>query len=439
MKNKNLMYISAESVSEGHCDKLLDCAGSTLLDNYIAFDPYSQVGIDALAVGNKFFIGGEVRSLAFDDIDAEQIVRNTIAKSGYTERNIPLNDVDADVNILIQPQSPEINHGVVDHDNNEIGAGDQGTIWAGAVKDAPGDIPLAFFIANNILLELKNIRNNEPGIMDYLRPDAKSQVTIGYDDSGEPVEISNIVVSTSHSHFLDNDDEMLAVIRRDIKNVVIPRVKNKLSENIQKLFNDEIEYLINPSGTFTIYGSISDSAEIGRKCVVDICSGGTIIKGNDKKAAIITLNFGGGCILAKNPTKSDMSAVLMARYVSKNAINAGISDAMNIEVSYAIGHTKPVNVLVNTFGTSHISLNDREISNKLTELFDFTPYGIIKTLNLNQPIYEECGTYGIFGRKNEIVHKKFTDRCGNVKEMDVELFTWEKLDAVDKIKEAFNL
>ena len=275
--------------------------------------------------------------------------------------------------------------------------------------------------------------------MDYLRPDAKSQVTIGYDDSGEPVEISNIVVSTSHSRFLDNDDEMLAVIRRDIKNVVIPRVKNKLSENIQKLFNDEIEYLINPSGTFTIYGSISDSAEIGRKCVVDICSGGTIIKGNDKKAAIITLNFGGGCILSKNPTKNDMSAVLMARYISKNAINAGISDAMNIEVSYAIGHTKPVNVLVNTFGTSHISLNDREIGNKLTELFDFTPYGIIKTLNLNQPIYEECGTYGIFGRKNEIVHKKFTDRCGNVKEMNVELFTWEKLDAVDKIKEAFDL
>ena len=425
---KKFVRFSAESVSSSHADKCCDCIGNIIQDNLLAFDPKSRVAIEGMITGNKLFLGGEVKTTA--KVDYIKIARDTITKIGY-------NGDEFEIQEFIHGQSIDIDNGVTKEREEDEGASDQGTVWGTSVIDTPSNIPLAFSIANRILLELKRLRTNEPELMPYLKPDAKAQCTIAYGET-KPEFIDTIVISTSHTRFDDDDERMLAKLRVDVRNIIMPRVIAMFPESIQKLFTEETRYLINPAGNFICDFSYADSGEISRKIVVDMAGSGTVgyVNGKIKN---IPISHGGGGHSCKS-YKIDCSGPLMARYISKNCIHAGLCDYMSIQLSYAIGFRDPVSVFVNTYDSCHIpGLTDAEIAEKISEIFDLSTYGIITTLNLRQPMYEECSAYGWIGRTNKVVHKKFTDADGNVKEMDVELFTWEKLDAVDKIKEAFNL
>ena len=427
-KKRNLTRYSVENVSSAHPDKAMDCIANTIQDTLLAFDPKSRIAIEGLITGNKVFLGGEVKTTA--KVDYIKIARDTITKIGY-------NGDDFEIQEFIHGQSIDIDNGVTKEREEDEGASDQGTVWGYAVADVPSSIPLAYSIANRILLELKKIRTNEPELMPYLKADAKAQCTIAYGET-KPEYIDTIVISTSHNRFDDDDERMMSKLRSDVRNIVMPRVMNYFSEDTQRLFTDQTRYLINPANLFICDFSQADSSEVGRKIVCDACGPGTVgyVNGKIKN---IPLPVGGGNFNGKS-YKLDCSGPLMARYISKNCIHAGLCDYMSIELSYAIGFRDPVSVFVNTYDSCHIpGLTDAEIAEKIEEIFDLSTYGIVSTLNLRQPMYEECSAYGWFGRTNKVVHKKFTDADGNIKEMDVELFTWEKLDAVDKIKEAFGL
>lgn len=427
-KKRNLTRYSVENVSSAHPDKAMDCIANTIQDTLLAFDPKSRIAIEGLITGNKVFLGGEVKTTA--KVNYIKIARDTITKIGY-------NGDDFEIQEFIHGQSIDIDNGVTKEREEDEGASDQGTVWGYAVADVPSSIPLAYSIANRILLELKKIRTNEPELMPYLKADAKAQCTIAYGET-KPEYIDTIVISTSHNRFDDDDERMMSKLRSDVRNIVMPRVMNYFSEDTQRLFTDQTRYLINPANLFICDFSQADSSEVGRKIVCDACGPGTVgyVNGKIKN---IPLPVGGGNFNGKS-YKLDCSGPLMARYISKNCIHAGLCDYMSIELSYAIGFRDPVSVFVNTYDSCHIpGLTDAEIAAKIEEIFDLSTYGIVSTLNLRQPMYEECSAYGWFGRTNKVVHKKFTDADGNVKEMDVELFTWEKLDVVDKIKEAFSL
>ena len=425
---ENLVKFTVEQCASGHPDRAMDAIANSIQDALIAFDPKSRVAIEGLITGNKIFLGGEVKTTA--KVDYIKIARDTITKIGYNGNEFEIQE-------FIHGQSIDIDNGVTKEREEDEGASDQGTVWGYAVADVPSSVPLAHSIANRILLELKRIRTKEPELIPYLKADAKAQCTIAYGEHA-PEYIDTIVVSTSHTRFDDDDDHMLSKLREDIRTIVIPRAMAHFSENIQKLFTDKTRYLINPANLFICQFSDADSSEVGRKIVCDACGSGTVGYVNNK-IKNIPLPVGGGNENGKG-SKLDCSGPLIARYISKNCLHAGLCDYMSIQLSYAIGFKEPVSVFVNTYDSCHIpGLTDAEIADKISELFDLSTYGIVTTLNLQQPMYEECSAYGWFGRTNKIVHKKFEDADGNVKEMDVELFTWEKLDAVDKIKEAFGL
>ena len=425
---KNLVKFTVENVASGHPDAAMDHVANLIQDTLLAFDPKSRVAIEGLITGNKVFIGGEVKTTA--KVDYIKIVRDAITKIGY-------NGDDFEIQEFIHTQSIDIDNGVTKEREEDEGASDQGTPQAYSVADVPNGIPLAYSISNRILLELKRIRTKEPELMPYLKADAKAQCTIAYGET-KPEYIDTIVISTSHTRFDDNDERMMAKLRADVRNIVMPRVLTHFSEETQKLFTEQTRYLINPANLFICDFSQADSSEVGRKIVCNACGPGTVGYVNGKIKSI-PLPVSGGNMNGKGP-KLDCSGPLMARYISNNCVHAGLCDYMSIQLSYAIGFRDPVSVFVNTYESCHIpGLSDADIAAKISEMFDLSTYGIVTTLNLRQPMYEECSAYGWFGRTNKVVHKKFTDADGNVKEMDVELFTWEKLDAVDKIKEAFNL
>lgn len=424
----NLVKFSVEQVASGHPDKAMDAIANTIQDNLLAFDPKSRVAIEGLITGNKVFLGGEVKTTA--KVDYVKIARDAITKIGY-------NGDEFEIQEFIHGQSIDIDNGVTKEREEDEGASDQGTVWGYAVSDVPASVPLAHSIADRILLELKRIRTQEPELMPYLKADAKSQCTIAYGENA-PEKIDTIVISTSHIRFDDDDERMMSKLRSDVINIVMPRVIAHFELDIQKLFKEDTRYLINPASCFICDFSKADSSEIGRKIVCDACGSGTVgyVNGKIKN---IPIPVGGGNMNGKS-YKLDCSGPLIARYISKNAIHAGLCDYMSIQLSYAIGFKEPVSVFVNTYESCHVpGLTDADIANKIGEIFDLSTYGIISTLKLRQPMYEECSAYGWFGRTNKVVHKSFIDADGNTKEMDVELFTWEKLDAVDKIKKAFNL
>lgn len=432
-RNPKHCYWSSEAVSEGHPDKVMDQIAGAILDAYMIGDKNAHVAVEGLFGGKQIIIGGEITSTS-EPFSIKEIVRKTLREIGYNDKEESFNDESAEISTIIRRQSPDINNGVSKDTIEESGAGDQGTVFGFAMKGTPDYIALSYDIANKILLELKNIRNNEPETMPYLRPDAKSQVTVEYDETGEAVRIDTIVVSTSHKDFAETDDEMLKTIRKDVKEIVIPRVKEKYPEEIRKLFDDEIVYHINPAGVFISAAAEADTSTVGRKIVVDQCGAGTVGSVNGKAVSIMT-PAGGGNYNGKDWTKSDVCAALMARYMSKNCVAAGIADYMSIELTYAIGVSKPVSVFVNTYGSAKNGLTDPEIATGLFKMFDLSIYGICKTLSLANPLYREAGAYGWFGRKPETVEKTVRYKDGSEKTVSVELFTWEILDKVDEIIE----
>lgn len=413
---------TSESVSEGHPDKVADQISDALIDNFMAFDPMSKVACETLVTTGQVVLAGEVKTTTY--LDVQSIARETIKKIGYTRSEYMFDANSCGILSAIHEQSADINQGVERANPEDQGAGDQGMMFGYATKETDNYMPLALDIAHKILQELSHIRRNEPELIGYLRPDAKSQVTIEYSDDNVPQRIDTIVVSTQHDVF-GSEEEMLKKIKNDIISIVIPRVKAKLRPEIQVLFNDNITYHINPTGIFVIGGPHGDTGLTGRKIIVDTYGG---------KGA-----HGGGAFSGKDPSKVDRSAAYATRHMAKNAVAAGLADEMLVQVSYAIGVAKPCGLFVDTYGTAKVKMTDGEIANKLSEIFDMRPYFIEQRLKLRNPMYSETAAYGHMGRKNEIVKKTFVGPDGRVIEKEVELFTWEKLDYVDKIKAAFGL
>ncbi|HNS42276.1 MAG TPA: methionine adenosyltransferase [Taishania sp.] len=413
---------TSESVSEGHPDKVADQISDALIDNFMAFDPTSKVACETLVTTGQVVLAGEVKTTTY--LDVQSIARETIKKIGYTRSEYMFDANSCGILSAIHEQSADINQGVERANPEDQGAGDQGMMFGYATKETDNYMPLALDIAHKILQELSHIRRNEPELIGYLRPDAKSQVTIEYSDDNVPQRIDTIVVSTQHDVF-GSEEEMLKKIKNDIISIVIPRVKAKLRPEIQGLFNDNITYHINPTGIFVIGGPHGDTGLTGRKIIVDTYGG---------KGA-----HGGGAFSGKDPSKVDRSAAYATRHMAKNAVAAGLADEMLVQVSYAIGVAKPCGLFVDTYGTAKVNMTDGEIANKLSEIFDMRPYFIEQRLKLRNPMYSETAAYGHMGRKNEIVKKTFVGPDGKVIEKEVELFTWEKLDYVDKIKAAFGL
>lgn len=410
---------TSESVSEGHPDKIADQISDALIDNFLAFDRNSKVACETLVTTGLTVLSGEVKSEAY--LDVQKIARNVINKIGYTKGEYMFDGNSCGVISTIHEQSPEINQGV-DRGNPELqGAGDQGMMFGYATNETENYMPLALDLSHKILLALAELRRENKEIK-YLRPDAKSQVTIEYSDENVPQRIVTIVISTQHDEFAD-DDTMQAQIRRDMIEILIPRVKSQLSPDIQKLFNDDITYHINPTGKFVIGGPHGDTGLTGRKIIVDTYGG---------KGA-----HGGGAFSGKDPSKVDRSAAYATRHIAKNMVAAGIADEMLVQVSYAIGVVEPIGIFVNTYGTAKVDMTDGEIAKKVSEIFDMRPYAIETRLKLRHPIYEETAAYGHMGKENKKVTKKFTSPEGNLLEVEVELFTWEKLDYVDDVKRAF--
>ena len=422
---------SSESVSEGHPDKVADQISDALLDQFLAYDPDAHCAIETFNTTGQVIIMGEVRSSQY--IDLQTIARKTINKIGYTKSEYQFDGNSCGVLSAIHEQSDDINRGVSREVDDDQGAGDQGMMFGYAVNETENYMPATLDLAHLIMRTLADIRK-EGKAMTYLRPDAKSQVTIEYSDDGVPQRIDTIVVSTQHDDFVkpsatktqeEADEEMLAKIKDDVINILIPRVKAQLGEKVLALFNDDIKYFVNPTGKFVIGGPHGDTGLTGRKIIVDTYGG---------KGA-----HGGGAFSGKDPSKVDRSAAYMTRYIAKNMVAAGVSDEMLVQLAYAIGVAEPVSVYVNTYGKSHVNLSDGEIAKKIEKMFDLRPRAIERQLKLRQPIYLETAAYGHMGRKNEVVEKTFTSRYHETKTMKVELFTWEKLDQVDRIKKEFGL
>ena len=412
---------TSESVSEGHPDKISDQISDALVDHFLAFDPQSKVACETLVTTGQVILAGEVKSRSY--LDVQQIARDVIKKIGYTKSEYMFEANSCGVLSAIHEQSPDINQGVDKTDPKLQGAGDQGMMFGYATDETGNYMPLALALSHNLLLELAALRreNNE---IKYLRPDAKSQVTIEYDDHNRPIKIDSIVISTQHDDF-DEEAKMLAKIKKDLISILIPRVKKKLIPEIQALFNDDIKYHINPTGKFVIGGPHGDAGLTGRKIIVDTYGG---------KGA-----HGGGAFSGKDPSKVDRSAAYATRHIAKNMVAAGVCKEALVQVSYAIGVVEPTNIYVNTYGSAQVDMKDGEIAKKISEIFDMTPYGIETRLKLRTPIYSESAAYGHMGRQPQKLTKTFKDGEGNEKSVEVETFTWEKLDYVDKIKEAFNL
>lgn len=424
---------SSESVSEGHPDKVADQISDALLDQFLAYDSQSHCAIETFNTTGQVIIMGEVRSKEY--IDLQTIARKTINKIGYTKSEYQFDGNSCGVLTAIHEQSDDINRGVSRQEEDEQGAGDQGMMFGYAVNETENYMPATLDLAHLIVRTLADIRK-EGKEMTYLRPDSKSQVTIEYSDNGVPLRIDTIVVSTQHDDFvkpaddtqeaqLKADEEMLGKIREDVLNILIPRVKAQLGEKVLALFNDDIKYYVNPTGKFVIGGPHGDTGLTGRKIIVDTYGG---------KGA-----HGGGAFSGKDPSKVDRSAAYAARYIAKNMVAAGVADEMLVQLAYAIGVAEPVSVYVDTYGKSHVDMSDGEIAKKIKEMFDLRPHAIERTLKLRQPMYLETAAYGHMGRKNEVVEKTFTSHYHETKTMKVELFTWEKLDQVDRIKKEFGL
>jgi S-adenosylmethionine synthetase len=421
---------TSESVSEGNPDKVADQISDALIDNFLAWDTDSKVACETLVTTGQVVLAGEVKTNTY--LDVQKITREVIRKIGYTKSEYMFEANSCGIISAIHDQSEDINQGVdrvvttssFEEKANAQGAGDQGMMFGYATRETENYMPLALDLAHKILQEMSFIRNNEPELISYLRPDAKSQVTIEYSDDNVPLRIETIVVSTQHDDF-DSEATMLAKIKSDIVNIVIPRVKAKLPASIQDLFTSDITFHINPTGKFVIGGPHGDTGLTGRKIIVDTYGG---------KGA-----HGGGAFSGKDPSKVDRSAAYATRHIAKNMVAAGLCDEVLVQVSYAIGVAKPCGLYVNTYGTSKSDLNDGAIASKIATIFDLRPYAIEQRLKLRNPIYSETAAYGHMGRKNEIVTKTFKAANGEEKQVEVELFTWEKLDFVEPIKAAFGL
>lgn len=414
---------SSESVSEGHPDKVADQISDALVDQFLAYDDRAHCAIESFVTTGQVVIMGEVRSNVY--IDLQTIARKTINQIGYNKSDYQFDGNSCGVLTAIHEQSDDINRGVSRADEEEQGAGDQGMMFGYATNETENYMPVTLDIAQLIMRVLADIRK-EGKQMTYLRPDSKSQVTVEYSEEGIPQRIDTIVVSTQHDEFDSDDERMLAKIKDDVLNILMPRVKAEIhSEKVLALFGDDIKYFVNPTGKFVIGGPHGDTGLTGRKIIVDTYGG---------KGA-----HGGGAFSGKDPSKVDRSAAYAARYIAKNMVAAGVADEMLVQVSYAIGVAKPVNIYVNTYGRSRVQMSDGEIAQKIEKLFDLRPKAIERTLKLRQPIYRETAAYGHMGRKCEVVEKTFTSRYHETKVMEVELFTWEKLDRVDDIRKEFGL
>lgn len=423
---------TSESVSEGHPDKVADQISDAVLDELLAFDPSSKVACETMVTTGQVIIAGEVKSQAY--VDLQEVARRTIQRIGYTKAEYKFEAESCGVLSAIHEQSADINRGVEREDPMNQGAGDQGMMFGYATNETENFMPLSLDLAHNILLVLSEIRK-EGKEMTYLRPDAKSQVTIEYDDQGKPVRVDTIVVSTQHDDFIqpsatlseeEADRQMLAQIRKDVIEILMPRVIADIhNPEILKLFNDQITYHVNPTGKFVIGGPHGDTGLTGRKIIVDTYGG---------KGA-----HGGGAFSGKDPSKVDRSAAYAARHIAKNMVAAGVADEMLVQISYAIGVAEPINIYVNTYGKSRVNMSDGEIAKIVGKLFDLRPKAIEERLKLRNPIYEETAAYGHMGRKPQTVTKTFQSRYMEPKTVEVELFTWEKLDYVDQIKKEFSL
>jgi len=412
---------TSESVSEGHPDKVADQISDALIDNFLAFDSESKVACETLVTTGQVVLAGEVKSTTY--LDVQKIARDTINKIGYTKGEYMFDGNSCGVLSAIHEQSEDINQGVDRGSKEQQGAGDQGMMFGYATNETENFMPLALDLSHRILKELAELRRENIDIT-YLRPDSKSQVTIEYSDDNVPQRIDAIVVSTQHDDFAD-DDTMLAKIRKDIVDILIPRVVAKLPEGIQNLFNSDITYHINPTGKFVIGGPHGDTGLTGRKIIVDTYGG---------KGA-----HGGGAFSGKDPSKVDRSAAYATRHIAKNLVAAGVADEILVQVSYAIGVVEPMGIFVDTYGTCPFNLTDGEIAEKVSQIFDMRPFAIEERLKLRTPMYSETAAYGHMGRENETVSKTFSQPNGETKTLKVELFTWEKLDYVDKVKAAFEL
>ena len=413
---------SSESVSEGHPDKVSDQISDALLDQFLAYDDKARCAIETFVTTGQVVIMGEVRSEAY--IDLQTIARKTIKGIGYTKSEYQFDGDSCGILTAIHEQSVDINRGVDREEADNQGAGDQGMMFGYAVNETENLMPVSLDLAHLIMRTLAEIRK-EGKVMTYLRPDAKSQVTVEYSDDGVPQRIDTIVVSTQHDEFAD-DTAMLQQIKNDVINILIPRVKQQIhSQKVLDLFGLDINYLVNPTGKFVIGGPHGDTGLTGRKIIVDTYGG---------KGA-----HGGGAFSGKDSSKVDRSAAYMARYIAKNMVAAGVADEMLVQLSYAIGVAQPVSIYVNTYGKGHVAMSDGEIARKVGEMFDLRPKAIERTLKLRQPMYLETAAYGHMGRKNEVVKKTFTSHYHETKTIDVELFTWEKLDRVVEIRKTFGI
>lgn len=411
---------TSESVSEGHPDKVADQISDALIDHFLAFDPDSKVACETLVTTGQVFLAGEVKSKAY--LDVQKIARDVINRIGYNKSEYMFDGNSCGVLSAIHEQSPDINQGVDRKEKQEQGAGDQGMMFGYATVETENYMPLALDLAHALLIELAAIRRENKEIT-YLRPDAKSQVTLEYDDNNQPTRIEAIVISTQHDDFAE-EKEMLNKISDDVKNVLIPRMKAKYPKYAH-LFNDDIKYHINPTGKFVIGGPHGDTGLTGRKIIVDTYGG---------KGA-----HGGGAFSGKDPSKVDRSAAYATRHIAKNLVAAGVCDEVLVQVSYAIGVAQPMGIYINTYGTGKVGLSDGEIAKKVEGIFDMTPYAIETRLKLRNPIYSETAAYGHFGKPNQVVKKTFFIPNSSDLTVEVELFTWEKLDHVEKVKKAFGL
>ena len=413
---------SSESVSEGHPDKVADQISDAILDQFLAYDEKARVACETFVTTGQVVIMGEVSSKVY--IDLQTIARNTIKRIGYTKAEYQFDGNSCGILSAIHEQSGDINRGVDREEEEEQGAGDQGMMFGYATNETDSFMPVSLDIAHLLMTTLAEIRK-EGKLMTYLRPDSKSQVTVQYSDEGIPERIDTIVVSTQHDEFAD-DDTMLAKIREDVINILIPRAKAKITnEKVLKLFGNDIKYYVNPTGKFVIGGPHGDTGLTGRKIIVDTYGG---------KGA-----HGGGAFSGKDSSKVDRSAAYAARHIAKNMVAAGVADEMLVQISYAIGVAKPMNIYVNTYGRSRVAMSDGEIAKRIETLFDLRPKAIERRLKLRQPMFSETAAYGHMGRKCEIIKKTFTSHYHETKTINVELFTWEKLDCVDMIKKNFNL
>jgi len=413
---------TSESVSEGHPDKVADQISDTLLDNFLAFDKNSKVACETLVTTGQIVLAGEVKSETY--LDLQQIARDVVNDIGYTKSEYKFSGESCGVISLIHEQSQDINQGVDREIKEEQGAGDQGMMFGYATDETENYMPLALDISHKILMELAKLRKENKELT-YLRPDSKSQVTIEYSDENVPQRIDSIVISTQHDEFDTDDDRMLLKIKKDMIGILIPRVKEQFPEYVRKLFNDDITYHINPTGKFVIGGPHGDAGLTGRKIIVDTYGG---------KGA-----HGGGAFSGKDPSKVDRSAAYAARHIAKNLVAAGLAPEILVQVSYAIGVAKPTSIYVDTYGTKNVDLTNGEISRKVAEIFDMRPAAIEDRLNLRNPIYRETAAYGHMGKEPKMVTKIFKSPYNGEITREVELFTWEKLDYVDKVKEAFGL